>query len=304
MLEIKNLSKTYKGSIKPALDDVSFRIHEGEFVALLGQNGAGKSTLINILGGNVKKNTGMVRIGGLDLDTHELDTKKLMGIVPQEINFDFTFSSEEILRNQSGFFGIPGNTKYIRQLLSDLSLLEKGKTRSFKLSGGMKRRLLIAKALVHRPKLLILDEPTAGVDIELRHTLYDSLRKLHKAGTTIILTTHYLEEAEKLCDRILVIAEGKLLVDEQKRALMKRLGTKTTLEFNFNQQISPSDFDFLTQQSLEVEGNNTLKLQVPHTDIGHVFQELTTRSIAYDSCKVEPQKLEDVFLQLVGGARL
>lgn len=299
MLKIENLTKIYKGSTKPALDNVSFSIKEGEFVALLGQNGAGKSTLINILGGNVKKTSGKVEIGGYDLDTHELETKKKVGIVPQEINFDYIFSAQEILQNQSGYFGVKENSRFISELLQNLSLEDKKNNNSFQLSGGMKRRLLIAKAMVHRPKLLILDEPTAGVDIELRHSLYAFLEELHKEGTTIILTTHYLEEAEKLCDRIIVIGEGNLVVDESKQALMDRLGSEALLEFSFNTPVTTGDFSYLSQYSPVIEDNTRLKLQVIQHKIGQVFQELSSRNVTFNSFKVEPKKLEDVFLQLV-----
>jgi ABC-2 type transport system ATP-binding protein len=221
MLKIENVSKIYKNGKEPALENISFSVGQGEFVALLGQNGAGKSSLINILAGNVKKDTGKVLIGGYNIDTDELKTKKIIGIVPQEISFDFIFSVNEVLRNQSGYFGIKNNAEYIDELLKDLSLTDKKYAQSRSLSGGMKRRLLIAKALVHKPGLLILDEPTAGVDIELRHSLYAYLKRLHSEGITIILTTHYLEEAEKLCDRVIVVHQGKMLVDESKNVLLR-----------------------------------------------------------------------------------
>ena len=173
MLSIKDVSMTYQKGKKEALKNVSLNIQEGEFTALLGQNGAGKSTLINILAGNVKKTSGTVNIGGYDIDKKELETKKIIGIVPQDTGYDFVFTVDEALKKQSGYFGIKNNKEYIDELLDALYLTEKRSARIRDLSGGMRRRFLIAKALVHKPKILILDEPTAGVDIEMRHTLYD-----------------------------------------------------------------------------------------------------------------------------------
>jgi ABC-2 type transport system ATP-binding protein len=299
MLEIKNVSKTYASSDKPALKEISFAVREGEFVAMLGQNGAGKSTLINILAGNVKKDGGTVTIGGYDLDRNELETKRILGVVPQEISFDFVFTAAEVLQNQSGYFGIAHNEEHINGLLQNLALSDKQHENSRALSGGMKRRLLIAKALVHKPKLLILDEPTAGVDIELRHSLFDYLRELRRTGTTIILTTHYLEEAEKLCDRVLVIDEGRLIMDESKDKLLETLGSETNLEFQFETGLNGTDLGFLAKYAPRMEGDRRLLLTVLKPEIGNVFQQLSDRDIHFSTFKIESKKLEDVFLQLV-----
>ena len=301
MLKIENVSKQYKNSEKEALTDVSFTVNKGEFVALLGQNGAGKSTLINILAGNVKKSKGKVMLGGFDLDKNELETKKIIGVVPQEISFDFVFSVGEVLHNQSGYFGLKNNNDYIDELLDHLHLKDKKYDASRSLSGGMKRRLLIAKAMVHRPDLLILDEPTAGVDIELRHQLYGFLKKLHNEGTTIILTTHYLEEAEKLCDRIIVIDQGKLIADENKQRLMETLGSETLLEFDFDTDLEIRDIAFLADYYPKIEGSRLLKLKVPQKELGIVFQKMADANLAFSGFKLEPKKLEDVYLQLVNG---
>lgn len=301
MLKIENVSKQYKNSEKEALTDISFTVNKGEFVALLGGNGAGKSTLINILAGNVKKNSGKVTLGGFDLDTHELDSRKIIGVVPQEISFDFVFSVGEVLRNQSGYFGVKNNNKYIDELLEHLRLIDKKNDTCRSLSGGMKRRLLIAKAMVHRPALLILDEPTAGVDIELRHKLYEFLKKLHREGTTIILTTHYLEEAEKLCDRVIVIDQGRLIADENKKRLMETLGCETQLEFHFESDLKISDFVFLADYNPKIEDGNRLILEVCQKEIGSVFQKMADRNLSFSGFKLEPKKLEDVYLQLVNG---
>lgn len=220
MLKINDLSKTYREGKKEALKNINLHIREGEFTALLGRNGAGKSTLINIIAGNVKADSGRVTIGGFDLRRDELATKRIIGIVPQEIGFDFVFTVNEVLRNQAGFFGLKNNDAYLDELLKALALSEKKHTRVRDLSGGMKRRLLIAKALIHRPKLLFLDEPTAGVDLTLRHSLYRFLQHLHQTGVTIILTTHYLEEAERLCDRIVVLDDGAIIADAPKDTMI------------------------------------------------------------------------------------
>jgi ABC-2 type transport system ATP-binding protein len=299
MLIIEHVSKTFTEGKIAALNDITFRINRGEFIALLGQNGAGKSTLINTIAGNVRKSKGKISIGGYDLDSDELKTKKVFGVVPQEISFDFAFSVIEILRNQSGYFGIKNNDRYIDELLEGLSLSEKKYAPSRTLSGGMKRRLLIAKALVHKPKLLILDEPTAGVDIELRHSLYAFLRKLHAEGTTIILTTHYLEEAEKLCDRVIVLHEGKMLVDESKEMLMEKFGSETLVEFQFDYDLDDRDILFFSSYSPKILEMNKLQLIVNKNEIGNIFQKISKENMKFTNFKLEHQKLEDVFLQLV-----
>jgi len=298
MLKISKLSKTYKKADKKALDDVSFSIQSGEFVALLGPNGAGKSTLINVLGSNVLKDEGNVSIGEFNLETNELDTKKVIGIVPQEISFDPFFTVNEVLLNQSGYFGLKDNQAYIDEVLENLALMDKKYAKTRALSGGMKRRLLIAKALIHKPNLLILDEPTAGVDIELRQQLYVFLRKLHDQGTTIILTTHYLEEAEELCDRIILINHGKLVVDEDKNTLIKRLGSCSVLEFILPDDAEEKHLSSLSGFETELV-KNTLRIKVDKKDIAHVFQTISHYKIPYTSFRIEEEDLEDVFLKLV-----
>ena len=303
MLNIKNLSKTYKTEKREALKKVSLKIKKGEFVALLGQNGAGKSTLINVLAGNVKKDNGTVTIDNLDLDSNELETKKRIGVVPQEISFDFVFTVNEVLQNQSGYFGIKNNQKYIDKILKKLALEDKKHVNCRLLSGGMKRRLLIAKALIHKPQLLILDEPTAGVDIELRHSTYKFLKEMHKSGITIILTTHYLEEAEKLCDRIIMINQGEIIADESKDILLAGLGKRTLMEFHFNHKIDLNDFNFLKKYSPNKYDDTKLQLKVYKEDVVDVLQNLKNKKITYNNFKIENNKLEDVFLNLVNNKR-
>jgi ABC-2 type transport system ATP-binding protein len=299
MLSVENVSMTYQKGKKEALKNVSLSINEGEFTALLGQNGAGKSTLINILAGNVKKTAGRVGIGGFDLDKNELETKKIIGIVPQDTGYDFVFTVDEALKKQSGYFGIHDNKETIDELLEALYLTEKRGARLRDLSGGMRRRFLIAKALVHRPKILILDEPTAGVDIEMRHTLYDFLVKLHGAGTTIVLTTHYLEEAEKLCDRILIIDGGKLIADEAKTDLMETFSKEAVIEVHFEKKLKRSDFAFLEAYHPQITDDNRLLLKAPKKELTTVFKMLSEKEMPFTNLVVEKPKLEEIYLRLI-----
>ncbi len=219
-IEIKGLQKTYKSGVK-ALNGLDLTINQGEFFALLGPNGAGKTTLINILAGPNQKTSGTIKICGLDIDTHRQETKFLIGVVPQEISFDSFFTVNEVLTLQSGYYGIRENQKYIDEILEKLGLSDKQYAKTRSLSGGMRRRLLIAKALVHKPKVVILDEPTAGVDVELRHNLWEYMQELNRDGLTILLTTHYLEEAQKLCKRTAIIHNGDLVALEETKKLTK-----------------------------------------------------------------------------------
>ena len=299
MLKINDVSMTYQKGKKEALKNVSLNIEEGEFTALLGQNGAGKSTLINILAGNVKKTSGTVTIGGYDIDKKELETKKIIGIVPQDTGYDFIFTVDEALKKQSGYFGIKDNKEYIDELLDALYLTEKRSARIRDLSGGMRRRFLIAKALVHKPKILILDEPTAGVDIEMRHTLYDFLIKLHESGTTIILTTHYIEEAEKLCKRIVIIDGGKIIADEPKEELMDAFSRESVIEVHFDEELNLADFDFLSEYHPHIEDKTRLQLKASKKDLSKVFRQLSEKNMEFTNLVVERPKLEDIYLNII-----
>ena len=218
-LQIQGLHKNYpKGA--HALKGLDLEVNSGEFFALLGPNGSGKSTLISIIAGSTKRTEGSIKICGLDIDSHREDTKFLIGVVPQEISIDWFFTVNEALQIQSGYYGIKNNQKHIDEILEKLGLEDKKHARTRALSGGMKRRLLIAKALVHKPKLLILDEPTAGVDVELRRSLWLYMNELNKDGLTILLTTHYIEEAEQLCERTAIINKGKLVAMENTKKLI------------------------------------------------------------------------------------
>ena len=298
MLKISQLSKNYQKEKKEALKKVSFEVKKGEFLALLGPNGAGKSTLINIVSGNTHKSSGEVIVGKHNLDTEELETKKILGVVPQEITFDSFFTVNEVLNLQSGYFGIANNQKYINELLKDLSLSDKKDVNTRTLSGGMKRRLLIAKALVHKPKILILDEPTAGVDIELRQQLYTFLKKLHSQGITIILTTHYLEEAEELCERVVIINKGEIIADAPKENLINSAGNDVILELLFDKNISKKDLQFLSEFSPKTEGKK-LFLHTAKDAMNTVFDKLSQKNIKYKDINIKQQDLEDVFLKLV-----
>ncbi len=297
MLHINNVSMIYKKEQKKALTNINLDICEGEFTALLGQNGAGKSTLINILAGNVKKTQGRVTIGGYDLDDNELETKRIIGIVPQDTGYDFVFTVDEALKKQSGYFGIKNNKKVIDDLLETLYLTDKRNTRLRDLSGGMRRRFLIAKALVHQPKILILDEPTAGVDIEMRRILYDILIKLHESGTTIILTTHYIEEAEKLCKRIVIIDGGQVIADAPKDQLMQTFSREIGLEIEFDQEISKKDFSFL--KDFEIVDKRHLKLTVVRKELVQIFKKLSEEDLVFTDLMIERPKLEDVYLKMI-----
>lgn len=299
MLKINNLSKIYVKTNKQALKNVNLNIDKGEFTALLGQNGAGKTTLINILAGNVKKTCGEVEIGGYDLEKNELETKKIIGIVPQEISYETAFTVEEILKKQSGYFGFKNNRDYIDELLESLVLQDKKKAYARELSGGMKRRLLIAKALVHRPEILILDEPTAGVDIELRQTMYEFLKKLHRSGMTIILTTHYIEEAEKLCKRVIVINRGEIIADEPKDKLLKDFSKEVKVEIDFDWEVSIDDFDFLREYQPEIKDKNKLSLKIDKNDLSKILEMITQKNMKFLDLNIEKQKLEDIYLQLI-----
>src|SRR3954467_13885298 len=213
-IRIEALSKIYAGG-KRALDEVSFDVPRGQIFGLLGPNGAGKSTLINILAGLVVKTGGKVDIWGFDIDQHPRNAKRAIGVVPQEIIFDPFFTPRETLEIQAGLYGVPASDRKSDELLAAMHLTEKANAYARTLSGGMRRRLLVAKALVHSPPVLVLDEPTAGVDVELRRQLWSHVRALNAAGTTILLTTHYLEEAEELCDHIAIIDRGKVVVAER-----------------------------------------------------------------------------------------
>ncbi|TAE81618.1 MAG: ABC transporter ATP-binding protein [Alphaproteobacteria bacterium] len=231
-VEIEGLQKSYRGrgaEAKMAVKGIDLRIPRGSFFGLLGPNGAGKSTTINILAGLVKKTAGRVVIGGYDSDTHEREARQMIGVVPQELVLDTFFTVRQALELHAGYYGIPAKKRQTQHIIDVMGLSDKADARPRSLSGGMRRRLLIGKALVHQPDILVLDEPTAGVDIELRTQLWDYVRELNRQGTTIVLTTHYLEEAEALCDEIAIMNHGAVVACDTKRRLMEGFDSKCVL---------------------------------------------------------------------------
>lgn len=297
MIQIQNVYKTYKSG-KEALDNINLHIQKGEFVALLGPNGAGKSTLINIMAGNVLKTSGRIAISGYDLDEEELETKNKIGIVPQEVSIDSFFTVNEVLLNQSGYFGKKNHQMHIDWLLEKLTLSDKKHTNTKELSGGMRRRLLIAKALVHDPDVIVLDEPTAGVDIELRQQLYDFLKELHQSGKTIVLTTHYLEEAQELCDRVVIINKGKIIADDNKTKLLSSLGDEAVIEFQFDREISEKEFGFLGSLPVLLK-SKVLSVTLPKSKLHELFALFAQNDILFKDFSMKEIDLQDVFLKLV-----
>ncbi|HKX88145.1 MAG TPA: ABC transporter ATP-binding protein, partial [Sphingopyxis sp.] len=256
-IRIDTLSKTYAGG-KRALDNVSFDVPRGQIFGLLGPNGAGKSTLINILAGLVVKSDGKATIWGFDIDQHPRNAKRSIGVVPQEIIFDPFFTPRETLEIQAGLYGIASSDRKSDELLAAMHLTDKANAYSRTLSGGMKRRLLVAKAMVHSPPILVLDEPTAGVNVELRRQLWDYVRKLNADGVTIVLTTHYLEEAEELCDRIAIIHHGRVIANEPTRELVAKAQEKSVVvTFDRDMAAVPENDCF---QNIELLDERTLEI--------------------------------------------
>jgi ABC-2 type transport system ATP-binding protein len=297
-IRIESLSKIYAGG-KRALDDVSFDVPRGQIFGLLGPNGAGKSTLINILAGLVVKTGGKVDIWGFDIDEHPRNAKRSIGVVPQEIIFDPFFTPRETLEIQAGLYGVPAAQRITGELLSAMHLTDKADAYSRTLSGGMKRRLLVAKAMVHSPPILVLDEPTAGVDVELRRQLWDYVRKLNREGVTIVLTTHYLEEAEQLCDRIAIIHHGRVIANEPTRQLVSRAQEKAVV-VTFDRDIADvpvhpafENIALIDERTLEIT------FRKDKVNAGQVLAALAADGVAIVDVSTRDPDLEDVFLSLV-----
>ena len=300
-IRIESLSKTYasKGAEpKLALNDVSFDVPRGQIFGLLGPNGAGKSTLINILAGLVVKTSGKVTIWGFDIDEHPRNSKRSIGVVPQEIIFDPFFTPRETLEIQAGLYGIPANERQSDELLAAMHLTDKANAYSRTLSGGMKRRLLVAKAMTHSPPILVLDEPTAGVDVELRRQLWDYVRRLHAQGVTIVLTTHYLEEAEELCDRIAIINHGKVIANEPTRELVSKAQEKAVV-VTFDKDIAtvPTNVCF---ENIDLIDERTLEItyRKDRANAGQVLSALAADGLGIVDVSTRDPDLEDVFLSL------
>ena len=300
-IEAKGVNKTFikKNKKTLALQGFNIQIKKGSIHGLLGPNGAGKSTFINILGSLVKKDSGNINICNLNIDTETKQSKFKIGIVPQELNIDPFFTPYELLELQAGLYGIKKTNRKTDEILKNVGLIDQKNSYARTLSGGMRRRLLVAKALVHSPEMLILDEPTAGVDVDLRKSLWNYIKRINKLGTTICLTTHYLEEAEELCDRITILNNGKVIKDDTKNNLLKIISNKTVL-FQINSEISlPSE---LNNYNPKIENDN-LKITYDKntTSLNEIINILNKNKISFQEINTFESDLEDIFLKLVKG---
>ncbi len=297
-LSIKNLKKTYNNGFV-ALKGIDLNVEDGDFFALLGPNGAGKSTAIGIISSMVNKTSGSVSIFGHDLEKDNARAKSCIGLVPQEINFNQFETVENIVLNQAGFYGIPKKEARIRanKCLQQMQLWEKRNTVSRRLSGGMKRRVMIARALVHSPRLLILDEPTAGVDIEIRYSMWNMMKEVNSLGTTIILTTHYLEEAESLCRNIAIINQGEIVENSDMRSLLSRINME---HFMLNLAKPVDSAPLIDGYQIELSEPNVLNVAVPKDKgLNQLFQQLSEHNIEVLSLKNKSNRLEQLFMDLV-----
>ncbi|WP_417680622.1 ABC transporter ATP-binding protein [Pseudidiomarina aquimaris] len=303
-LSIKDLRKTYKGGFE-ALKGIDLEVAEGDFFALLGPNGAGKSTTIGIISSLVNKTSGEVSVFGYDLDTQLVDLKRQIGLVPQEFNFNQFETVRQIVVNQAGYYGVPREVAHERaeHYLKQLGLWDKRDAPARMLSGGMKRRLMIARALLHEPRLLILDEPTAGVDIELRRSMWDYLEEINRQGITIILTTHYLEEAETLCRNIAIIDQGTIVENTSIKRLLTTLNRETfvlDLSRGEEQRIEPRLEGFTMRQT----DDHTIEVDVEKSQgLNKVFEQLSAQEIKVLSMRNKANRLEELFVDLVERGR-
>ncbi len=299
-LSLHNLTKVYKNGIT-ALHGIDLEVAPGDFFALLGPNGAGKSTTIGIVSSLVNKSSGTVQVFGHDIDTDLAAAKACIGLVPQEFNFNIFEPVVEIVVNQAGYYGIPRGLAFERaeRYLNQLGLWERRHDQARMLSGGMKRRLMIARALVHEPRLLILDEPTAGVDIEIRHSMWSFLSEINAAGTTIILTTHYLEEAERLCRNIAIIDNGRIVENTSMRQLLSRMSSHTlVLDLVHPLDVAPALSGFIAARIDDL----TLEVEVSRdANINTLFAALSAQGIEVSSLRNKTNRLEELFIGLVGG---
>jgi ABC-2 type transport system ATP-binding protein len=300
-VETESLTKVYAGGrdARPALDSVSLAVPRGSFFGLLGPNGAGKSTLINILAGLVNKTSGRARVWGFDIASEERSCRSSIGVVPQELNLDPFFTPRELLEVQAGLYGVPAAERRTDEILSAVGLSDKAHAYARTLSGGMRRRLLVAKAMVHSPPVLVLDEPTAGVDIELRRQLWDYVRELNARGTTILLTTHYLEEAEQLCDRIAIIHRGRLVANDDKQHLLQRVDSKLLCVI-VDQDLASPPVELRGFAPELKDGRRLIFRYKPsRTSVGAILAGIRAAGLAVNDLSTEEADLEDIFLQLV-----
>ena len=301
-LAVENLTKVYSNpktkKHNKALNKLSFEVRQGEVFGLLGPNGAGKTTFLSILGGTVIKTSGKVNVWGFDLDQNPRQVRASVGIVPQEVNLDAFFSPKKLLELQAGLYGVTKENRITDLILKMVSLEEKANAYSRSLSGGMKRRLLIAKAMVHQPPILILDEPTAGVDVELRNNLWENVKALNKEGVTIILTTHYLIEAQEMCDRIAIINKGNLVALDTTEKLLDRIKTKKinlkVKKIQLNKNLMMKDINF----KINSENSILVTYEKNSLDFGEIINYLNENNIKIEDISTEDGDLEDVFVQL------
>ncbi len=303
-IEIKNLTKTYqknkRSPAKEALKGIDLEVKKGSIFGLLGPNGAGKSTIINILAGLVNKTSGSVKISGIDLDEKPIEAKFKIGIVPQELVIDPFFNVYETLEIYAGYYGIKKEHRKTDEIIKALGLKDKAKATPRSLSGGMKRRLLVAKALVHSPEVLVLDEPTAGVDVELRTQLWKYVKKLNEAGTTIVLTTHYLEEAEQLCDEIAIINHGKVVACKKKEELMQMMPENKGLIVTLVEEISEIPASVSAALDIKLQNNNQLYInyQPSKINITEILSLLEKNQLKIADISTRQAALEEVFKYL------
>lgn len=295
-ISFQNVSKTYKGGRTPALDGVSFDIEPGEFFGLLGPNGAGKTSLISILAGLSQASGGSVSVMGHDVVSDYAAARKALGIVPQELVFDPFFSVREALEIQSGYFGVRNNGAWITELLENLGLADKAKANMRQLSGGMKRRVLVAQALVHRPPVIVLDEPTAGVDVELRQTLWQFVARLNKEGHAVLLTTHYLEEAEALCQRIAMLKLGRVVALDTTTSLLSGRAS-TMLRFKTDAVLPPALLEQarVTGRIAQIKAHDAAEVET-------ILASLRAAQVPVEDLEIGRADLEDVFLEIMNGA--
>ena len=301
-LTVENLTKVYSDSKNKkenkALNDLNFQVKQGEIFGLLGPNGAGKTTFLSILGGTVSKTNGNINVWGFNIDKNPRQVKASIGIVPQEVNLDAFFTPKQLLNLQAGLYGVKKEDRITDLILKMVALENKANAYSRSLSGGMKRRLLIAKAMVHQPPILILDEPTAGVDVELRNNLWNNVKELNKEGVTIILTTHYLFEAQEMCDRIAILDKGNLVALDTTQKLLDRIQTKKinfkvkNIDKNKNLKMEGIQFNINSKESISITyEKNTL-------NFGEIINYLSQNDIKILDIVTEDGDLEDVFIQL------
>ena len=301
VLYVKNLNKIYsKNSSKyiKAINNLNLEVNEGEIFGLLGPNGAGKSTFINILAGTTIKTSGEINVWGFDIDKNPRQVRASIGIVPQEVNIDPFFTPRNILELQAGMYGIKKKDRITDTILKLVSLEKQAKSYTRSLSGGMKRRLLVAKALVHKPPIIILDEPTAGVDVELRSNLWDNVKQLNKQGVTIILTTHYLNEAEQMCDRIGILNKGDLVALDTTKNLLNRIQTKI-VKFKVNTKVNINNNSLKSTNILSNEVNElVLSYEKSSIGIDEIIKFINEQNVKISDISTDDGDLEDVFIRL------